>query len=106
MQTLQHRFRIPFKEADQVQIADNQHHGKKQDDRGKIDEVQSIGGACRAAGNHRYRANNRCTRPVDLETRKFADRENQVAAEKDDVSGDLLRIGKRCRRNQLHAVAA
>ena len=73
-------FGNPFEETNQVEIADNQHHREKQDNRTEIDKEERIRRIHHPERKHQNRADNGCARPVDLHAGKVADRKNQIAA--------------------------
>ena len=70
-QTPQNRFRVPFEESHQMEVADDQHHRKEQDDGSEVDEVQRLARSHDAECDHGNGANDGGTRAVNLRSGKF-----------------------------------
>ncbi len=94
VQPAQHQFADPFKEAHQVQVADNEHHGEQQDNGSEVDEVQRLARAHDAGGNHGDGADDRRSRAVDLQPGKLAQGENQIAGEEDAIGRQQACVGE------------
>ena len=88
VQPLDRPFRDPLEEASDAQIRDDEHHRKQEHDRGEVDRLKRLLRSDNAKGHHQHRADDRGAGTVDLHPRKLAEREDEIAAEENQVGGE------------------
>src|ERR1700722_15868722 len=93
-------FRHPVEKPVQVQVSDQQHHRKQQHNRAEIDEVQRVPWRHRAERHHQHRSDDGRAWTVDFHSRKFPERENHIAAEKNCVGGEARYFAQGCGRER------
>ena len=78
-----------------MKIAHDEHHREQEHDGAEIDGFQDVPTGNNAEGDHCDGADDGSSGTIDFQTGKFADSENEVAGEEDDVRGKNATFGKR-----------
>ncbi len=99
-------FRHPIKKTVQMQVGDQQHHRKQQDNGAEIDEVQRVRGPHCAKRHHQHGAYDGRARTVDLHSREFSERKDHVAAKKNRVGGEARDFAQGCGRKRQEPMIA
>ena len=102
LQPLDEALRDPVEEADHPQVADDQHHREQEHDGGEINRSERVAGPDDPKRHHQDGTDDGGTRAIDLHPGKLAEREDEVAADEDQVRGQCSRVGEEFRVEGVH----
>ena len=89
----QHHLGSPLEEANQLQVSDDQHHRKQQNNGAEINELHCLPRWHNPEGHYSYSADDRSAGAVNLEAGKFPDGKNDVAGQENGVTRGQAGLG-------------